>query len=698
MLLALTGFAVTEPLLSIFGADLTIFFNNDITGFGQVVFYALCVALVPAFALWSTTVVVSFFSVKVSILVHYLIVGLLAALWIIQLVKWTLGIDRPEVLVLAALFGACFFLLAYLKWPSVHSLLEIASIAPLIFVALFLFVSEVSALLRMTAFTHGEEPGDSGVGSSQNAPSVLFLLFDEFPTLSLLDEDGSIDRDRFPKFAQLSDQATWYRHYTVLSDITNLSVPAILTGSEPTATVATFVNMPRNLFSLLAPTHHLTAFEGVTRLCGLPQCSVGPPGTPIVIASPKFGQLFSKSGELWIKRISLKKTQESALDDFAERLSETTKKNALDSEQIVRMMHTPKAADVMVQKPERVINFLETFSNSGPALYYLHLLLPHIPWMFYEDGGMYRMPRTRPLFSDFNNDGGEWLAKISEYRFLMQAKYTDSLLGELVGRLKSLDMWDDMLVVVTSDHGRSFKPMTSARHLQTENIDSIAYAPLFIKRPGQEQGLIDDSNLMPYDVLPTIANILDIQVPWEAPGFPAGHEGIAKRGDRKVIFPQRKEAGELALILGEKIEFSDSTHFPSYTSRSIASRENFQDPLMLLNGDLGLQEYMGKSPENFTVTPGGSAIVDELTALITPAANKPKLGAIMGNLEFEPAGEKVLVSVNGYFVSASPLISFGDVDNTFIAFLPQNALGRNNDIGVFLVEDRGLVELNIRQE
>ena len=119
---------------------------------------------------------------------------------------------------------------------------------------------------------------------------------------------------------------------------------------------------------------------------------------------------------------------------------------------------------------------------------------------------------------------------------------------------------------------------------------------------------------------------------------------------------------------------------------------------MLLNGDLGLQEYMGKSPENFTVTPGGSAIVDELTALITPAANKPKLGAIMGNLEFEPAGEKVLVSVNGYFVSASPLISFGDVDNTFIAFLPQNALGRNNDIGVFLVEDRGLVELNIRQE
>ena len=159
VLLALTAFAVTEPVLSIFGADLTIFFNNDISSFSQVVFYALAVALVPAFALWAMTVVVSFFSVKVSTLVYYLSIGLLVALWIIQLLKWTLGIDRPEVLALAALFGACFFLLAYIKLSSVNSLLEIASIAPLIFVALFLFLSEVGAFLRMTAFLEIEDSG-----------------------------------------------------------------------------------------------------------------------------------------------------------------------------------------------------------------------------------------------------------------------------------------------------------------------------------------------------------------------------------------------------------------------------------------------------------------------------------------------------------------------------------------------------------
>ena len=349
----------------------------------------------------------------------------------------------------------------------------------------------------------------------------------------------------------------------------------------------------------------------------------------------------------------------------------------------------------MAQKPERIINFLETFADNGSTLYFLHLLLPHVPWMFYEDGEMSRMPRTRILFSDSNNDGGDWPAKISEYRFLMQAMYTDSLLGELMDRLKSLGMWDDMLVVVTSDHGRSFTPMTNARHVGNESISSIAYAPLFVKKPDQKQGRIDDSNLMSYDVVPTIADILNIHIPWDTLGFPAGHEGIVKRADKKVFFPQRKEAGLLNLEMEEKMEFSDFAHFPRYSLRSISARKNFEDPLVLLNEDLGLQHYMGKSPEEFTVKPGGSAIVEELSALINPAANMIKLGAVMGNLEFEPASEKVLVAVNGLFVSASPLIRYSDIDNTFIAILPQKALGKKNKIAVFLVDDQGLVELKI---
>ena len=50
----------------------------------------------------------------------------------------------------------------------------------------------------MTTFLAKNEPVSAGPQSSQKLPSVLFLLFDEFPTLSLLDEDGSIDRVRFP--------------------------------------------------------------------------------------------------------------------------------------------------------------------------------------------------------------------------------------------------------------------------------------------------------------------------------------------------------------------------------------------------------------------------------------------------------------------------------------------------------------------
>ena len=109
VLLALTGFTITEPVLTIFGADLTVFFNNDITSFGQVALYGLTVALIPAFTFWGAIVGVRCFSMKVSTLVYYLTIGLLVALWTIQLLKWTLDIDRPEFLVFAALLGACFF-------------------------------------------------------------------------------------------------------------------------------------------------------------------------------------------------------------------------------------------------------------------------------------------------------------------------------------------------------------------------------------------------------------------------------------------------------------------------------------------------------------------------------------------------------------------------------------------------------------
>ena len=64
-------------------------------------------------------------------------------------------------------------------------------------------------------------------------PPIVFIILDEFPTTSLLNEHHQIDAVRYPNFAALARNATWFRNTTTVSSATAQAVPAILTGKYP---------------------------------------------------------------------------------------------------------------------------------------------------------------------------------------------------------------------------------------------------------------------------------------------------------------------------------------------------------------------------------------------------------------------------------------------------------------------------------
>jgi hypothetical protein len=90
-------------------------------------------------------------------------------------------------------------------------------------------------------------------------------------------------------------------------------------------------------------------------------------------------------------------------------------------------------------------------------------------------------------------------------------KYSDHYMGELFDFLKSLDLWENTLLIVTSDHGEEFMEhnmVTHGGHL----YDTLIHIPLIIKMPGASgkaakriTGLSDIVDLMP-----TILDVLDI--------------------------------------------------------------------------------------------------------------------------------------------------------------------------------------------
>jgi hypothetical protein len=157
-----------------------------------------------------------------------------------------------------------------------------------------------------------------------------------------------------------------------------------------------------------------------------------------------------------------------------------------------------------------------------PTLYFLHVLLPHAPWTYFPDGKVRAVTRTNAP----GRTGELWfdgqLAEQAWQRHLLQVGYTDRLLGKFLRRLHDTGLWDKALVVVTADHGISFRGGDLRRHPTKRNLAELAFTPLFVKVPGQRQGrVVDDRHVVTLDILPTIADVLGIRIPWHVDGSSA---------------------------------------------------------------------------------------------------------------------------------------------------------------------------------
>jgi hypothetical protein len=126
------------------------------------------------------------------------------------------------------------------------------------------------------------------------------------------------------------------------------------------------------------------------------------------------------------------------------------------------------------------------------------------------------------------------------------------LLGTVVQRLRRTGMYDCSLLVVTADHGLAFTPGEQGRARVTDGTaPDVLWVPMFIKRPGQRTQSVTDVNMENVDLLPTIADIAGIRVPWSIDGVSWADPSAAKRlrtqkwfyptpGTRRVLVGHRR--------------------------------------------------------------------------------------------------------------------------------------------------------------
>jgi hypothetical protein len=675
--LALFALAISQPLLDLLGRNAEFFLARGAPPM-DIVLLGLIVAVVIPLVVAGAIVLVARVHEPTGRVLLYLALTMFAGLLALAVIERTplAGLPGPVEIALGLAAGAGVAA-AFRRFETVRSLVRFAAVAPVVVLAIFLFTSSVSPLVFTASAI--AQPAQVPVG---NPAPVVMVVFDEFPVASLMDGDGNLQAGVYPNFARLAADGTWFRNAATVQQQTENSLPAVLTGNNPSGgKLPTANEYPANLFTLLADTYDIEAREAVTQLC--PDYACENSSRPVLPTGQRWEALFRDlrivAGHLFLP------------DDLAADLPPIDQSWSNfgvaegNAESADMDMITLFLEQVDADRRIPVAQFLDGIAPAGgdPPLYFLHALLPHIPWTYLPSGQTY--PTLSPLPGSVPRGwtDDEWLVDQAYQQHLLQVQYVDTIIGRLIDRLEETGLYDDALIVVLADHGVTVRPDIPHRRMATpETVGDIAAIPLLMKRPNDPGTPPDDYRAETIDVLPTIADVLDIDLPWEtdgtslyAPERPMRTRSEITGGEGTITYPADGAAARA--IAARKIEHFGAGGWYGLTP------PGQHDLLGVSVADLDLAAFTGLATS--LRDPSSYDNVD----LDGPSLPAQVLGTVR---TADPLEDDVVlaVAVNGTIAAVTRSYHDDDGAVRFAAVIPPNSLvDGSNDVAVYLVSGDG---------
>jgi Sulfatase len=327
----------------------------------------------------------------------------------------------------------------------------------------------------------GCSEGPQAEAKKPRHPHVVLIVFDEFGGDILLGPNGKIDASRYPHFAALARDGTWFPNAHTSYDSTTKAVPLILDGIAPRrGTAPTERDHPHSIFTALGRRgYRIVTSEEATAMCPRRYCPTEHPRRPAIIPNLKGG------------------------------------------------------------RAERFERFISSITASRrPTLWMKHALLPHGPWVYLPSGERSRPegPELLPGMQTIPGFYDDYLRHHNEQRQLLQLGFVDRMLGRVVARLKSQGMYDDTLIVVTADHGFAWKVgVQTRRSVDLSNVDELGPVPLIVKPPGRPARHVNRALARTLDVTPTIADVLNVPLGYRADGRSAFSRAVRARRAVSIV-------------------------------------------------------------------------------------------------------------------------------------------------------------------
>jgi Sulfatase len=516
-LAVLWTFAVAQPLFDLLKDNPEFFAARGSSGFDIVSFSVLLVVLPPALLL-AVELLLGLIRPELGRAAHVFFIGALVALIAAQALKKSIEASDGVLIALSVFVGALVAAL-WVRAEPVRSFLNVLSPAPLVFLLLFLLSGQISEL----AF-----PSEA----KARAPIVVVLL-DELPSNTLVDANDELDTKRYPGFAELAKDATWFKNAYTVYDSTERAQPAIMDGNLPAKDRQPISSdHPNSIFSLFAKSHRMNVSEEATSVCSRELCKDTHPEESY---GDRISSMTEDLGLVWLHVVSPPDME----NDLAS-VSENWGNFGGSAEEEPVKDGSPKASTRANLNGGRAVRFQEWIDKivpgRRPALNFKHTLMPHVPWQYLPSGKRYRKAPNDPI-PGLSNQSYEDTGQLNVLlqRHLLQTGFADLELQNLWKHLKDDGLWDDSLIVVAADHGVAFPHARERRRLTRKTAAEIAPVPLFIKAPNQEKGEVDDAWVETIDILPTIFDILNLDPRVKMDGKSAFSDEVQNRDELRIL-------------------------------------------------------------------------------------------------------------------------------------------------------------------
>nr|WP_280521150.1 sulfatase [Paenibacillus mangrovi] len=233
-------------------------------------------------------------------------------------------------------------------------------------------------------------------------------------------------------------------------------------------------------------------------------------------------------------------------------------------------------------------------ANASKDNWYLHVNYwdPHTPYRVpFENGNMFEddpLPdwlteevfdehmrkRGQHTLTDMNNLAqthyyryprhGKMIEKREDLRVILDnydsaIRYVDEHIGKLLQCFEEQGVLDDMVIIISSDHGESMGELGIYSEHGTAD-QATCRIPMIIRWPGKRSGSVDDGLHYQLDLAPTIAELLGAEAPssWDGISYAGTIDGGKQEGRPYLVLSQ------CAHVCQRSVRFDDWLYIRSY--------------------------------------------------------------------------------------------------------------------------------------